>query len=470
MSSMVRYQLEIIHHDGREETRPLENGAWTIGRAADNWLCPIDPTLSRAHARLTLDSDGVWIEPLASHNGTYVNRRRIHQRSQLGIGDEVLFGRTLVLITIADHRRSTVRNQPTEALGAAHGASLVFESAAMEHVVQTVDRIARSDLPVLITGESGTGKELIARRIHRLSPRSDGPFEVLNCPALPLSVLESELFGVEAGVATGVTARTGRIEQAGGGTLLLDEIGDLCPEAQAKLLRFLQEKTIERVGGRSPIRVDCRILAATNTDLEAPIANGSFRADLYYRIAAVTLEVPPLRQRPDDIDALVAWRLEQLGRAELTLDKTARSALIAHPLPGNVRQLLAMVERATVLAAGDQITSGDLGLDTPVEPGVSHHELWAPNVLSSVRGGEADFWEAVYEPFMARELPRSVVRELIRRALADSGGSIRALADTLGVPDRYRKLLDFLRNNELLPDAPTESPDSASPGDRHDPP
>jgi len=186
---------------------------------------------------------------------------------------------------------------------------------------------------------------------------------VLNCPALPSSLADSELFGVEAGVATGVTPRPGRLEQADGGTLLLDEVADLAPEAQAKLLRFLQDGSLERVGGREALRVDVRVLAATNRTVD-PLPS-SFRSDLFYRIAALRLHIPPLRERPDDVVPLVEHFLGRAGAGQLTLDPGAHSALVVYAFPGNVRELQAVVDRAALLAGGTRITVEHLGLPTP---------------------------------------------------------------------------------------------------------
>ena len=230
----------------------------------------------------------------------------------------------------------------------------------LAEVVAMADRAAATDATVLVIGESGTGKELLARRIHARSRRAERPWVALNCAALPESLAESELFGHEKGAFTGALARhRGRFEQADGGTLFLDEIGDLSPAIQAKLLRALEERTVQRVGGTEPVPVDLRLVAATHRDLAAAAAAGEFRSDLYYRLHVVALSIPPLRERPGDI-ALLAPRLlaeatERLGLPARRLTPEALAALERHAWPGNVRELRNAVERAAIAAPGEAV-------------------------------------------------------------------------------------------------------------------
>ena len=245
---------------------------------------------------------------------------------------------------------------------------LLGASPPMRELFALVERVAASNYSVLITGESGTGKELVARAIHGKSPRRDGPFVPINGGAIPETLLESELFGHERGAFTGAVARRqGRAELAAGGTLFLDEVGEFSPAVQVKLLRFLQEREIERVGGRERIAVDVRVIAATNADLPRAIAEGRVREDLYYRLNTVTLTVPPLRQRGEDVLMLAnaflrRARPEVTGRALRGFSPDALAALTAHPWPGNVRELENRVQRAAVVAAGPVITPADLEL------------------------------------------------------------------------------------------------------------
>jgi two-component system NtrC family response regulator len=240
--------------------------------------------------------------------------------------------------------------------------NIIGTSDKMRNVLDMAGRVASSDASVLITGESGTGKELLAKGIHYNSSRAEGPFVAVNCAAIPENLIESELFGHRKGAFTGaVKDHEGKFEVADGGTLFLDEIGDLRVDLQAKILRALQERQVDRVGGREPIPVDVRIIAATNKDIEAAVKEGGFREDLYYRLSVITLHIPALRERRDDIPLLVAFFLKKFnpgGNVQVTPD--ARSVLTAYGWPGNVRELENVIQRATVLKRGEMITAADL--------------------------------------------------------------------------------------------------------------
>ena len=242
-------------------------------------------------------------------------------------------------------------------------------SDAMRRLMEQVQQVARSDLPVLLSGESGTGKELVARELHRLSARSGGPFVALNCAAIPPELLEAELFGHEKGAFTGaVGKRDGRFRAADGGTLLLDEIGDMPAALQPKLLRVLQEQAVEPVGSSKPVSVDVRVVASTHRDLAARIEEGAFRSDLYYRLAVVPLRVPPLRERSEAIGPLFDLFLEAEARRagrSLTVDPAVHSELVRRPWPGNVRELENLARRTSLLAKGPTVAVADL------EPGVA---------------------------------------------------------------------------------------------------
>ena len=247
---------------------------------------------------------------------------------------------------------------------AAAGRLFVGDSPAARRVLDLIVRVAPARISVLLTGESGTGKELVARMIHARSERAEKPFVAINCAALPETLLESELFGIERGVATGVEQRPGRFETADGGTLFLDEIGDMPLALQAKLLRVLQQREIERVGGRKPIPIDVRVLAATNARLPERIARGEFREDLYYRLRVVEIHLPPLRERREDIPRLVRHFLERFaareGREVPTLDREAYASLLAHDYAGNIRELENLLEGAAALCRGGVIRREDL--------------------------------------------------------------------------------------------------------------
>lgn len=237
---------------------------------------------------------------------------------------------------------------------------LIGDSPLMQELRTRVSRVARTSFTVLVEGESGVGKELVGRELHNRSPRARGPFVAVNCAALVETLVEAELFGIEERTATGVRGRRGKFELADRGTLFLDEVADLSPTSQAKLLRILQDMTVERVGGFSTQLVDTRVVAATNRSLHEMVAAGRFRADLYYRLAGVEVIVPPLRARREDIPQLIQHFLSMHGGPTVTLVPAAVDALMAYDWPGNVRQLLRVVERALALATSSRITLGDL--------------------------------------------------------------------------------------------------------------
>lgn len=251
------------------------------------------------------------------------------------------------------------------------GASPIFQSAAMKAVVRTVERVAPSDVSILITGESGTGKEVVADLIHTLSPRAKGPFIKINCAALPKELIESELFGSVKGAFTGAQAdREGLFRQADGGTLLLDELAEMPVDTQTKLLRVLQEKEYRPVGGRASFKTNVRIIASTNLEIEVAIRAGKLREDLYYRINTISLNLPPLRERPEDIVALGNNFLKrfaaQAGRNITGFTPAALDKLKSYDWPGNVRQLQNEIQRAVLMSDGNLIDSGDLSITSPV--------------------------------------------------------------------------------------------------------
>ena len=245
--------------------------------------------------------------------------------------------------------------------------TIIGESPAIRAVQAEAQRVAATDATVLLEGESGTGKELFARAIHELSPRRGRPFVAINCAAIPDTLLESELFGHERGSFTGALARRlGKFELADGGTIFLDEVGELSAATQGKLLRVLQEKSFHRVGGTIPIQVDVRIISASNRPLDRMVSQGLFREDLYYRVRVFPILIPPLRERPEDVDPLVDWFLghlpRELGKRGIRITPSARARLHAYEWPGNVRELRNCLERAIILADGGVIEEGGLRL------------------------------------------------------------------------------------------------------------
>ncbi|MGC1273427.1 MAG: sigma-54-dependent Fis family transcriptional regulator, partial [Planctomycetaceae bacterium] len=265
----------------------------------------------------------------------------------------------------AREREDLIRSREQLAETVTQGVQLIGESQAMQALRATVSRLAATDLPVLLLGESGTGKEVVAQSLHYQGPRADKPFIAVNCAAITETLLESELFGHEAGAFTDAReARQGKFELASGGTLFLDEIGDMSGSGQAKLLRVLEQKVVTRVGGSRSIPVDVRIVAATNTNLRELVRQNKFREDLYYRLSVVTQQMPPLRERPEDILPLAEHFLKhfsiQARRPGLTLSPEARRRLQAHAWPGNVRELRNLMERLAFLAPNDRLEPDDL--------------------------------------------------------------------------------------------------------------
>ncbi len=315
---------------------------------------------------------------------------------------------------------------------------LVGDSEPMAQLRQAIWQLGASPVTVLVTGPTGAGKENVARALHALSSRAEGPFEAVNCGAIPASLAESELFGAEAGAYTGATRlRRGRIEAASGGTLFLDEIGELPLEMQVKLLRVIETREVERLGGRGPVPVDVRIIAATNRDLEAMVAEGRFRADLYWRLAVVMLDVPPLAARTGDIAQLISHFARAKGE-DMTLAPEALELLATHDWPGNVRELRNFVERA--LAFGETAPNRETvaRLLRPLRRSV---ESWLQDPLPSaparVRGCQKGALPLVAEeslrPLVLKALLAEAEAAIIRQALEANGGTIARSARMLGL-------------------------------------
>lgn len=287
----------------------------------------------------------------------------------------------ILIARIADRRRLIKENEILREKLKARGISsqaILHKSSKMAELVNLAARISPSQATVLIRGETGTGKELFARLIHNSSPRSSHPLIAVNCAAIPESLLESELFGHEKGAFTGaLQRRVGHFERANGGTLFLDEIGELSMPVQAKLLRFLQEREFQRVGGERTLKADVRIISATHQDLEGRVKGGSFREDLFYRIHVVTLSIPPLRERREDIPVLLDHFLQRFARENRRniagMSREARDLLIRYDYPGNVRELENIIERAVVVSRGPFLSVGDLSLQQAAYRSESHH-------------------------------------------------------------------------------------------------
>ncbi len=346
--------------------------------------------------------------------GAYDFYRKPIDSEELGM----IVKRAMYLYDLEEENRKLVqtgRNMPL--------SGLITASTEMLNVCRLIERVADTDVGVLLLGESGTGKELLARAVHELSPRVDKPFCAINCAAIPENLMESELFGHEKGAFTGAIKQTkGKIELANSGTLFLDEIGDVPLAIQVKLLRFLQERVIERIGGRQQLEVDVRIVCATNQNLEQMIAAGTFREDLYYRLSEMVVNIPPLRDRKNDTELLAHSFLARFnkehGRSVRGFGSEALAALESHAWPGNVRELENRIKRAVIMADGNRVTPVDLDLADPEE---------IPEVLNLAQ---------------ARE---EVERREIPRALSRAEGNISQAAKLLGIS--RPTLYDLMRHH-----------------------
>ena len=338
---------------------------------------------------------------------------------------------------------------------------LIGDSAAMERLREDVRAAARTEAKVLITGESGVGKEIVSRLVHSAGRRAAFPLVTVNCAAITETLLESELFGHSRGSFTGAYRdRAGVLEMAHRGTVFMDEIGETSPRMQSLLLRFLENGEIQRVGTtKANARVDVRVIAATNRDLLHAVHAKTFREDLYYRLNVIHMTVPPLRDRIEDIPAMLDHFVAMFGREystpSLTFSAEARELLMRHQWPGNVRELKNLVERLTVRHGGrGVVTPADLPLeirryiDEPaatVKPGMSTHEMLFRQIVDE----RQSFWSVVYGPFMSRDLTRDTLRKLVGLGLQHTAGSYRELVELFRMaPADYKRFLNFLRKHQ----------------------
>ncbi|MEM7586836.1 MAG: sigma 54-interacting transcriptional regulator [Acidobacteriota bacterium] len=439
----VRPRLIVIDGPGKGQRYVLEEAVFAIGRQDANDLQILESAVSRRHCEIHRQGDDYELRDVGSARGTFVNGVPVGSHT-LAHGDFLQISTTSLVFlheTPADSSTAEqdvlpagstmVAKRPEEVTegsskrsrGASITHGLVGESPAMKRLLDFIDRVAGVDSTVLLRGESGTGKELAARALHRASRRVDGPFIEVNCATLSETLLESELFGHERGAFTGAVGRKiGRFEAAHGGTLFLDEVGEVPISLQARLLRALQERRFERVGGKRAIAVDVRVIAATNRDLEAAIRDGTFREDLFYRLNVIQYELPPLRDRREDVPLLarhfVRRHGERLHRPGVGIDRAALRALVAYDWPGNVRQLSNTIERALVLGDGEMIRPEDLPDETLTDLG---DELPLSDYQTAINATK---------------------RRLLTTALAEADGNAAEAGRRLGLhPNSFRRLM-----------------------------
>jgi two-component system response regulator HydG len=439
----MRAHLFIAAGPNSGETYALGEAPLIVGRGKDCGIVLRDPWVSRRHFKVERREGAYRVVDLGSANRTSVNGLPTTEKALVD-GDAIAIGSTRILFVVGARRLPTpdpdYEQTSTERLmRPSPPAEMVGSAPAMMRVFDLVRKAAPLDATVLVTGESGTGKELVARAIHRLGPRAGGPLVTVNCAAIPRDLIESELFGHERGAFTGAQAqRLGKFELATRGTLFLDEVGELPLEGQAKLLRVLEERRITRVGGHKDLDVDVRVVAATHRDLHAMVADGRFRLDLVYRLEVVTIALPPLRERRDDIVPLarhfLAHYREKLGHAPLDFAPGALERLREHRWPGNVRELKNAVERAAIFATGPHIGAGDIQLSRESAPPAGPP---APaDAAAPTRRLEAPSPDGPLPP--AKDGPVTpiddVLRAQVERALAAAGGNKKRAAEMLGIP------------------------------------
>jgi two-component system, NtrC family, response regulator GlrR len=413
-----RYRLTVI--DGPDRDRTFDGGGseLAIGTAPANAVILGDTAVSRHHIAITPTPRGHQVRDLGSTNGTLINGVLI-ERAYLAPGQVIAIGQSrLRFDPLGGEERAPLSSDAR--WGRALGAS-----EAMRRLFAVLPRLADSDATILLEGETGTGKGLLAEAVHEASPRARGPFVVLDCGAIPPTLIESELFGHEKGAFTGAAAaRIGGFEAAHGGTVFLDEIGELPLDMQPKLLRAIEDRVVKRVGGNEPVRLDIRIVAATNRDLRAEINQGRFRSDLYYRLNTFRLRIPPLRERRDDIVLLVAHFYRQLSPGGEPPPAELLTELARHDWPGNVRELRAAVERAVLL--DDPAVWRALSGDAPVPAG--DHRFADGTSFRAAKERAVAAWERAYvHDLIARHdgnlsraaravrMDRNHLRELLRR-------------------------------------------------------
>jgi transcriptional regulator with PAS, ATPase and Fis domain len=422
--------LEVVAGPDRGLQIKMESPSLTIGKGNDVDVRLTDPAISRRHLEVAATADGLLVRDLGSRNGTWLGGCRIAEATL--IQDVTLsFGQTSIAVRLAEGALDLEVSPRTE-FGGALGTSV-----AMRHVFALLDRAAKANVTVLFEAESGCGKEVLAYALHQESQRAEGPFVAVDCASLPENLIESELFGHERGAFTGaVASRAGAFERASGGTIFLDELGELPLEQQAKLLRVLEKREIRRVGGSKTIPIDVRVVAATNRRLAEAVRRREFREDLYYRISVIRVVIPPLRDRREDIPALAQHFLERIrgGGAQVPADLV--QVLLAHPWPGNVRELRNVVERwATFESARPEVLFGE-SINAPGGP------------KQGVLGALGDLASLPYHEAKRRVL-EAFDRAYFPDVLARTGGVVAKAAELAQVPrPSFHRMLSRARAAE----------------------
>ena len=453
-----KVKLVVVSPDGRQQSHAFlfDNDHVTIGATDDNDLVIDDDTVSRNHCKIWLDGSHYMLTDLGSRNGSFINGTRIRE-AFLEPNVTVQLGKTKIQFAPVDEKL-TITPSEKKKLG-----DLIGGNARMREIYTILERIAPTDTNVIIGGETGTGKEVIARTIHQLSRRREGPFIVFDCGAVPENLIESELFGHEKGSFTGaMNTRMGVFEMANGGTVFLDELGELALELQPKLLRVLEQREIRRVGGSSTKKVDVRVVAATNRDLEKEVRAGRFREDLFYRLNVVRIVLPPLRERREDI-ALLAQHFLQSDHFNKSRDGVRRIAnisdaamerLSAYEWPGNVRELHNVIERACSFADTSTIEPRDLpdhvgtGRNSPApiltqqrRESLAEAASAAPNVSTAGQQGTPAIPEGTFKDAKERWVS-SFERDYIAHLLQKNNNNISHAAREAEIDRKYfRKLM-----------------------------
>ncbi len=441
---LSRCSLVILSGGDRGREQIIEGDVFRIGKARENQLVLADETVSRAHCEIVRERKGYLLRDLGSTNGTLLDGAEIKE-AWLKPGAVITVGKVELKVRPYSERIEILPSDATQ-----YG-EVVGRSIAMRSIFGLLERLGPTDATVLIGGETGTGKDVLARSIHALSPRKAAPFLVVDCGAVVGSLIESELFGHEKGAFTGAAgARQGAFELAHGGTLFLDEIGELPLDLQPKLLRALETRSFRRVGGNRTHSVDIRVIAASKRNLKMEVERGKFREDLYFRLAVVPIELPPLRERREDLPALVRALLARIADADPTgstprqIGEATLEGLAGHDWPGNIRELRNVLERAAYLARASGVSELTLGMVPFVSGGGHTRETLAPPVDAlpafepgkSYRDTKAE-WEAHFE------------RRYVAWLLDQADGNISAAARAADMDRKY--LHKLARKHDLHP-------------------